>query len=247
MSTKPDYDRPPLWWFIPQAPRHGEFFVDCDRFMDAMACTRSERTERNKLYLDCIAVHEMPRQKAAVIFVRNPDLASRYRAGAITEAYLTDAAHWRDVERIPGNLLPKGTRIRFLRDITSGPDEHGPGNHYATADDGGWIDRPGGCKEGHWVYWDGWPSAAFGAELGVDFEAETRDQAEARHAAIVGAKSFAQLTPLEIERWTKASYYAHCARNDVEPLPWAEMSRSWLERARAKHQAVRARWRKGHR
>ena len=67
--------------------------------------------------------------------------------------------------------LPKaGDRIRFLRTLESGPDEDGPGNHYATKGDLGTIDRVGGCWEGYMVFWDKWKGASFGAQLGIDFE-----------------------------------------------------------------------------
>jgi hypothetical protein len=72
--------------------------------------------------------------------------------------------------------LPVGTRIRFLRTLDSGPDEDGPGNHYATKGELGTVAAsPYGPKadppwEGHWVFWDGWPSAPFGAIHGTDFE-----------------------------------------------------------------------------
>lgn len=67
--------------------------------------------------------------------------------------------------------LPKaGDRIRFLKTLESGPDEDGPGNHYATEGDLGTVDRVGGCWEGYWVFWDKWKSASFGAQFGIDFE-----------------------------------------------------------------------------
>ena len=65
--------------------------------------------------------------------------------------------------------LPIGTRIEFLQTLTSGPSDHSPGNHYATKGDFGEVTGHG-CSEGHWVKWDGWKSAAFGAELGTDFK-----------------------------------------------------------------------------
>ena len=67
--------------------------------------------------------------------------------------------------------LPLGTRVRFLKTLDSGPDEYGPGNHYATKGDlGTVVEGQFPCKEGHWVTWDGWTQAPFGAEVGVDFE-----------------------------------------------------------------------------
>lgn len=64
-------------------------------------------------------------------------------------------------------MLPVGTRIRFLKDLTSGPDEFGPGNLYANEGDLGEVTGHG-CWEGHWVKWDKW-DAPFGAVHGVDF------------------------------------------------------------------------------
>ena len=76
----------------------------------------------------------------------------------------------------PCSPLPVGTRIRFLQTLYSGPDDFGPGNHYATKGQLGTVaESPygpdaGPPHEGHWVFWDGWPSAQFGATLGEDFE-----------------------------------------------------------------------------
>lgn len=71
-----------------------------------------------------------------------------------------------------GSTIPPkaGDRIKFIKTLTSGPDEDGPGNHYATKGDLGTIDRVGGCWEGYMVFWDKWKSASFGAQLGIDFE-----------------------------------------------------------------------------
>ena len=66
-------------------------------------------------------------------------------------------------------LLPVGTRIRFVKTLTSGPDEDGPGNLYARRGEGGVVTGHG-TPEGHWVKWDGWPHA-FGAEHGEEFVA----------------------------------------------------------------------------
>ncbi len=66
--------------------------------------------------------------------------------------------------------LPVGARIRFLKTLTSGPDDYSPGNLYARKGDGGEVTGHG-CKEGHWVKWDDW-DAPFGAELGIEFEQE---------------------------------------------------------------------------
>lgn len=67
-----------------------------------------------------------------------------------------------------------GTRIRFLKTLTSGPDEFSPGNLYARKGDGGVV-AGHGTPEGHWVKWDGWPHA-FGAELGTEFEPVASDE-----------------------------------------------------------------------
>ena len=65
-------------------------------------------------------------------------------------------------------LIPKGTRIVFLRTIEEPADDYHPGALYAVKGDHGVVTGHG-CREGHWVKWDKWPHA-FGAELGVDFE-----------------------------------------------------------------------------
>ena len=73
--------------------------------------------------------------------------------------------------------LPIGTRVRFLKTLQSGPNEDGPGNLYARKGDlGTVVEHPNGAKygpprEGHWVMWDKWTSAPFGAVLGEEFEA----------------------------------------------------------------------------
>jgi hypothetical protein len=66
--------------------------------------------------------------------------------------------------------FPIGTRIRFLKTLTCPPTSEHPGFHYATKGDSGHVTGHD-CREGHWVKWEGWTHAAFGAELGVDFEA----------------------------------------------------------------------------
>ena len=68
---------------------------------------------------------------------------------------------------IANKLLPVGTRIRFVRTLSSGPDEHGPGNLYARKGDVGVVTGHG-APEGHWVTRDGDPHA-FGAEHGKEF------------------------------------------------------------------------------
>jgi hypothetical protein len=64
-------------------------------------------------------------------------------------------------------ILPIGTRIRFVKELSSGPDEFSPGNLYAEKDDFGEVTGHG-CTEGHWVKWDKW-KAPFGATYGTDF------------------------------------------------------------------------------
>lgn len=79
-----------------------------------------------------------------------------------------------DYMRLPPKLaprsawLPVGTRIRFLKELSSGPDEYSPGNLYARKGEGGVVTGHG-CWEGHWVKWDKWKHP-FGAVCGVDFE-----------------------------------------------------------------------------
>lgn len=63
--------------------------------------------------------------------------------------------------------LPIGTRIKFVKDLTSGPDEYSPGNLYARKDElGVVVDHD--CCEGHRVKWDKW-EAPFGAVHGEEF------------------------------------------------------------------------------
>ena len=63
--------------------------------------------------------------------------------------------------------LPIGTRIKFLKELSSGPDEYSPGNLYAEKDSTGVVFRHGGW-EGHMVKWDDW-DAEFGAIYGEEF------------------------------------------------------------------------------
>lgn len=65
-------------------------------------------------------------------------------------------------------LLPVGTRIRFLKTLESGPDEFSPGNLYAEKGDMGVVTGHG-CSEGHWVKWDK-HEHPFGAVYGSEFE-----------------------------------------------------------------------------
>jgi hypothetical protein len=91
-----------------------------------------------------------------------------------------------------GCPLPLGTRIRFLKTLTSGPNCEGPGNHYATKGQLGTVaESPYGpdakpCREGYWVFWDGWSRAPFGARLGEDFEVY-QENAEPSHGPSSGS------------------------------------------------------------
>jgi hypothetical protein len=78
-----------------------------------------------------------------------------------------------ELAAVPGSL-PVGTLIRFLRTIEAGPDEDRPGRTYALRGQYGAVTGHD-CKEGHWVRWEAWPSAAFGAVMGVDFEAANKE------------------------------------------------------------------------
>lgn len=57
-----------------------------------------------------------------------------------------------------------GMRITFLRDLEEPASCEHPAYLFARKGEGGRITRVGGCTEGYWVKWDGWPSAAFGCE-----------------------------------------------------------------------------------
>ena len=72
------------------------------------------------------------------------------------------------MKEIKNTLLPVGTRIRFIKELSSGADDFGPGNLYATKDSLGTVTRHG-CYEGHFVLWDEWPHSDFGAVHGVEF------------------------------------------------------------------------------
>lgn len=63
--------------------------------------------------------------------------------------------------------LPVGTRIRFLKTLTSPADEFSPGNLYASAGETGEVTGHG-CTEGHMVKTDHW-SFPFGAVFGEEF------------------------------------------------------------------------------
>ena len=65
------------------------------------------------------------------------------------------------------DLLPVGTRITFLRTLDEAANEDHPGIRYAARGESGTVVRHG-CREGHWVKTDGWPTP-FGATRGVEF------------------------------------------------------------------------------
>jgi hypothetical protein len=67
--------------------------------------------------------------------------------------------------------LPIGTRIRFLKSLYAEATGDHPRLIYARKGDGGVVTGHG-SREGYWVKWDAWTSAAFGAEHGVDFLAD---------------------------------------------------------------------------
>ena len=64
-------------------------------------------------------------------------------------------------------LLPVGTRIKFIKELSSGPDEFSPGKLYAEKDGLGEVVGHD-CWEGHRVKWDEWPHP-FGAIHGEEF------------------------------------------------------------------------------
>ncbi len=64
-------------------------------------------------------------------------------------------------------LLPIGTRIKFIKSLYSGPSGDRPACVYAEKGDGGEVTGHG-CSEGHWVKWDKW-DVPFGAKLGEEF------------------------------------------------------------------------------
>jgi hypothetical protein len=63
--------------------------------------------------------------------------------------------------------LPVGTRIKFIKELSSGPDDFSPGNLYAEKGGLGAVTGHG-CAEGHWVKWDKW-KAPFGSEYLTEF------------------------------------------------------------------------------
>lgn len=58
-------------------------------------------------------------------------------------------------------LLPIGTRIRFVKEISEGASEEHPPLLYAPKEGLGVITGHG-CREGYWVKWEAWPKP-FGA------------------------------------------------------------------------------------
>lgn len=58
-------------------------------------------------------------------------------------------------------LLPIGTRIRFIKELSCGPCEDHPAFLYAPNNGFGEITGHN-TREGYWVRWDGWPEP-FGA------------------------------------------------------------------------------------
>lgn len=64
--------------------------------------------------------------------------------------------------------LPVGTRIKFIKSLYGHFAGEYPDCVYAEKGDLG-IVTGHGCIEGHWVKWDKWMSASFGAKLGIDF------------------------------------------------------------------------------
>jgi hypothetical protein len=66
------------------------------------------------------------------------------------------------------DFLPVGTKIIFIKELSSGPDDFSPGNLYAPEGATGVVTGHG-CYEGHWVKWDDW-EAPFGAVCGIEFK-----------------------------------------------------------------------------
>lgn len=64
-------------------------------------------------------------------------------------------------------ILPIGTRIKFVKELSSGPDEFSPGNLYAPKDGKGEVVGHD-CWEGHRVKWDNYIHP-FGAIHGEEF------------------------------------------------------------------------------
>lgn len=64
-------------------------------------------------------------------------------------------------------LLPIGTRIKFVKNLYGGATGDHPAYVYAEKGDGGVVTGHG-CSEGHWVKWDGWEHP-FGSKLEEEF------------------------------------------------------------------------------
>jgi len=64
-------------------------------------------------------------------------------------------------------VLPVGTKIKFLKDLTEGPCEDHPGCIFAREGEFGEVTGHD-CSEGHMVKWDAWPNS-FGAFYGNEF------------------------------------------------------------------------------
>jgi len=69
-------------------------------------------------------------------------------------------------------MLKKGDRIIFLKDITENATGDHPEYQLAIKGQKGTINEKLIPEESDWfsVYWDGWTSASFSAELNVDFK-----------------------------------------------------------------------------
>lgn len=64
--------------------------------------------------------------------------------------------------------LPVGTRIRFIKTLTSGPTGDHPAFLYARKGEGGVVTGHNDFQ-GHTVKWDGWEHAAFCAVFEEEF------------------------------------------------------------------------------
>lgn len=60
-------------------------------------------------------------------------------------------------------MLAVGTKIRFLRTLTSPANEEHPALEYAHHNETGEITEVGNCWEGYWAKTDNWPNS-FGCE-----------------------------------------------------------------------------------
>lgn len=64
----------------------------------------------------------------------------------------------------------KGDRIVFLKDIEEAATGDHPDYQLAIKGQGGTIEVAGRTDGWYSVYWDGWKSAAFAAQIDVDFK-----------------------------------------------------------------------------